>query len=266
MNRRPARAKPLAWLLPLLVLALGTPAPGAEDEALEALEALKEKMAWEARQLKRLSAMVRIPEGEFFMGAENTHPNESPVHRVFVSAFDLDQYEVTQLQYLSVMGTNPSYFNKCLLCPVEKVDFHRAEEYCRKVGKRLPTEAEWEKAARGGRLGPYYWGNDLIDPYAWYGNNAGGQTRPVGTREPNPLGLHDMAGNVWEWVADWYAPDYYERSPYRDPRGPEKGATRVIRGGGWGNPPELLTHSYRDHRDPDTHYINVGFRCARDAS
>jgi len=263
-----AKGGAACWLAVVWFLAGSGPiAPaGAADEALQALDPLKKKMEWEASQLRRLSEMVRISSGRFSMGTEGADPHEAPVHEVVVDAFDLDKYEVTQLQYLSVVGENPSYFNKCLVCPVEKVSFDEAAAYCKRTGKRLPTEAEWERAARSGRTGPYHWGKDLVDLYAWYGNNAGGQSRPVGTRNPNPLGLQDMAGNVWEWVADWYAPGYYRNSPQRNPKGPKTGTTKVIRGGAWGNPPEFLTHSFRGHRDPKTRYINVGFRCARDAS
>jgi formylglycine-generating enzyme required for sulfatase activity len=231
----------------------------------QALEQLHEKKEHEERELKRLSAVVLIPAGEFVMGRNGLSSNEQPAHTVYLNAFYMDKYEVTQLQYLSAIGVNPSYFEKCPLCPVEKVTFHQASEYCAKARKRLPTEAEWEKAARGGTTGWYYWDRDHMDLYAWYGNNAGKRTRPVGTRNPNRYGLYDMAGNVWEWVQDWYDPNYYPKSPQRNPRGPAKGSFKVIRGGSWGTPPEKMAHAYRDSREPNTRYINSGFRCAKDA-
>jgi len=231
----------------------------------EALEQLHEKKEREEKELKRLSQMALIPAGEFVMGRNGVNSNEEPARTVYLNAFYMDKYEVTQLQYLSAIGTNPSYFGKCPLCPVEKVTFHQASQYCAKVGKRLPTEAEWEKAARGGTTGWYYWDQGHMDLYAWYGNNAGKRSRPVGTRNPNRFGLYDMAGNVWEWVLDWYDSNDYSKSAKRNPKGPAKGTAKVIRGGSWGTPPAKIAHAYRDSRDPGTRYINGGFRCAKDA-
>jgi formylglycine-generating enzyme required for sulfatase activity len=231
----------------------------------ETLKQLHEKNEREEKELKRLSEMALVSAGEFVMGRNGVNSNEKPAHSIHLNAFYMDKYEVTQLQYLSSTGKNPSYFRKCPLCPVEKVNFHQASQYCAKVGKRLPTEAEWEKAARGGTTGWYYWDRDNMDLYAWYGNNAGKRTRPVGTRDPNRYGLYDMAGNVWEWVQDWYDSDFYQKSPERNPKGPAKRASKVIRGGSWGNTPEQIAHAYRDSREPGTRYINGGFRCAKDS-
>ena len=230
----------------------------------DAVKQLHEKQEREEKELKRLSEMALIPAGKFVMGRNGVNGNEEPARTVSLDAFYIDKYEVTQLQYLSAIGTNPSYFAKCPLCPVEKVTYHQASQYCAKVRKRLPTEAEWEKAARGGTTGWYYWGQGHMDLYAWYGNNAGKRTRPVGTRNPNRYGLYDMAGNVWEWVQDWYDPDYYKKSPVRNPKGPAKGTTKVIRGGSWGTPPAKIAHADRDSREPHTRYINGGFRCAKE--
>ncbi|MGP0566441.1 MULTISPECIES: formylglycine-generating enzyme family protein [unclassified Nitrospina] len=234
-------------------------------DPLKALELLRQKKEFEEKELKRLSTMRKVPAGEFVMGRNGVNKNEAPAHKVYLDAFYIDVYEVTQLQYLEVMKENPSYFKGCLLCPVEKVTYFQAVSYCSKVGKRLPTEAEWEKAARGGTQTPYHWGKDLIDFYAWYGNNSGGRTQPVGQRRPNSFGLYDMTGNVWEWVSDWYSRDYYKIAPAKNPRGPDAGTLKSVRGGGWGGPPELQAHAYRDYKEPDTRYINVGFRCAKDA-
>ena len=231
----------------------------------EVLEQLHEKQEHEERELKRLSEMALISAGEFVMGRNGVNANEEPAHTVYLNAFYMDKYEVTQLQYLSAIGVNPSYFAKCPICPVERVTFHQASQYCAKVGKRLPTEAEWEKAARGGTTGWYYWDRDHRDLYAWYGNNAGKRTRPVGTRDPNRYGLYDMAGNVWEWVQDWYDSNHYSKSVKRNPKGPAKGTSKVIRGGSWGTPPAKMAHAYRDSREPSTRYINGGFRCSKDA-
>ena len=231
---------------------------------VEALKLLQEKQKREEKELLRLSEMVKIPSGEFVMGRDEVNSNEQPAHTIYLDTYYINKYEVTQLQYLSVTGENPSYFEKCDLCPVERVTFQQASEYCAQTGGRLPTEAEWEKAARGGTTGWYYWGQNHMDLYAWYGNNAGKRTRPVGTRNPNRYGLHDMAGNVWEWVQDWYESDYYRKSPQRNPKGPAEGTTKVVRGGSWGMPPDKIVHAYRDSHEPDTRYINGGFRCAAD--
>ncbi len=230
----------------------------------EPLRLLQEKKQWEERQLERLAEMVRIPAGKFVMGYDGGQEDEKPAHTVFLDAFDIDKYEVTQLEYQSVIGSNPSYFGNCPLCPVEKVTHEDAAAYCEKIDKRLPTEAEWEKAARGGLQEVTYWGGDFPTEFAWYGNNSGRRSHPVGTMKPNPFGLHDMAGNVQEWVQDWYDPAYYRNSPAENPKGPASGTTRVLRGGGWGHVPELLRHTLREHREPKTRYITAGFRCAAD--
>jgi formylglycine-generating enzyme required for sulfatase activity len=262
--------KQLFWIGVVLFILVGFVSSVAADEDNdfdheEVLGQMHEKQEHEEKELKRLSEMALIPSGEFVMGRNGVNSNEEPAHSIYLSAFYMDKYEVTQLQYLSAIGVNPSYFGKCPLCPVEKVTYHQAFEYCAKAGKRLPTEAEWEKAARGGTTGWYYWGRDHMDLYAWYGNNAGKRTRSVATRNPNRYGLYDMAGNVWEWVQDWYDPDYYSKSPERNPKGPAKGTTKVFRGGSRGNTPEQIAHAVRDAREPNTRYINGGFRCAKDA-
>ena len=246
---------------PVSAVDKGTPALSVDDP----LKALQEKMKWESTQLQRLAEKVLVPAGEFTMGHSNGLEDEKPAHKVHVEAFFMDKYEVTQLQYESVMNKNPSYFKKCPLCPVEKVTFYEAQSFCRKMGKRLPTEAEWEKAAKGGINDILYWGDDDPEDFAWSGNDADHRTHPVGEKLPNPYGLHDIAGNVWEWVQDWYDPQYYQNSPRKNPRGPESGETRVVRGGAWGHLPELLRHTYRENYDPKTRYINGGFRCASDS-
>ncbi len=254
----------------LLFFLLGVWSVSAEEKsektlnAKELLRLLQGKIEWESAQLRRLAETVLIPAGEFRMGSSSGLKNEKPVHKVYVGGFYMDKYEVTQLQYESVMGNNPSYFKKCLLCPVEKVSFHNAEAYCKKLEKRLPTEAEWEKSARGGKEGIFYWEDNDPEYYAWIGNNSDHRTHPVGERQPNAYDLHDMAGNVWEWVQDWYDPAYYKHSPGKNPKGPESGKKRVVRGAAWGYSPELLRHTYRESFDPNTRYINGGFRCASD--
>ncbi len=182
--------------------------------------------------------MVYVAGGTFQMGS-NKYSDEKPIHTVTISSFFMDKTEVTQGQYRKVMGKNPSYFSGCDDCPVEKVTWHDANVYAKKVGKRLPTEAEWEYAARGGvetngsSSQTKYAGSNNIKDVAWYEGNSGSKTHPVGQKDPNELGLYDMSGNVWEWCSDWYDSGYYKNSPKNNPKGPNSGTDRVLRGGSW---------------------------------
>ena len=199
--------------------------------------------------------MVAVQGGGFMMGATSEQgrdydSDERPVHQVMLDGFYIGRFEVTQAQWNAVMGTNPSYFKGDDNRPVEKVSWHDAIEFCDKLsamtGKkyRLPTEAEWEYAARGGQQsdGTKYAGSNTISDVAWYHDNSynlGAShpdygTHPVGSKMPNGLGLYDMSGNVWEWCSDWYDEDYYGFSPIVNPQnlaGDE--ANRVLRGGSW---------------------------------
>ena len=230
--------------------------------------------------------MMLVPAGEFTMGSNEGSDDEKPVHRVFLDAYSMDMYEVTVGQYakfLEAMGMNPPPMWATMdepshqKRPVVNVDWSDANNYCEWAGKRLPTEAEWEKAARGtdGRI--YPWGNDPPDPLrANYGKekwNNHAALVPVGQLKDgkSPYGIHDLAGNVWEWVSDWYDPDYYTTSPPRNPKGPESGKYKVFRGGSWDLAPEDLRSARRDLNIPSsTDYyspayrnFNSGFRCAK---
>jgi len=200
---------------------------------------------------------IRIKAGEFLMGAPDSDKqagnNEKPQHKVKLTQdYYLGKYPVTQEQYYAVMGKNPSavtsdYFrhheSKVIDTrhyPVEHVTWDMATAFCgelRQFDKQqrkfsLPTEAEWEYAQRAGTTTIYSFGDDPTDItlYAWYSGNSGGKTHEVGTKKPNAWGLYDMEGNVWHWCADWYAADYYLRSPAVDPQGPDRGTLRVVRG------------------------------------
>ena len=167
------------------------------------------------------------------------YQGEHPRHRVILAGFWMGRYEVTQAQYKAVMGKNPSYFKGDGRRPVEQVSWHNAVEFCTRFGAkhgvavRLPTEAEWEYAARAGSTTAYYWGDGIDGNYLWYYENSGNTTHRVGEKLPNRLGLYDMAGNVWEWCQDRYGEYYYRISPEWDPKGPDRGQKQVLRGGSW---------------------------------
>ncbi|MDP2166786.1 MAG: formylglycine-generating enzyme family protein [Thermodesulfovibrionales bacterium] len=154
--------------------------------------------------------------------------------------------------------------------PVLSVSWHAADEYCKWAAKRLPTEAEWERAARGGLQGKAYpWGNEIptggiIFEKRWLSNAIPPPTESVGNYHPNGYGLYDMAGNVWEWCADWYDTDYYKKSPKKNPRGPDTGQTKALRGGSWFNSAIVMRVAFRNNNPPTNLDDAVGFRCAMD--
>jgi len=197
--------------------------------------------------------MVFVAGGTFQMGS-NSESDEKPIHTVTISGFFMDKTEVTQAEYRKVMGKNPSNFSGCDDCPVENVSWNDANAYAQKVGKRLPTEAEWEYAARGG-------GNNDLNTPGWYNNNSGSKTHPVAQKQPNELGLYDMSGNVWEWCSDWYNDSYYYRSsPKNDPQGSNSGSTRVLRGGGWNVNVNRCRVADRNYSYPENRVNRIGFR------
>ena len=217
------------------------------------------------------SGMVHIPAGSFMMGCSSgdseCDDDEKPAKKVTLTkGFYMDATEVTQGEYERVMGKNPSYFQSCGAdCPVEQVSWNDAKAYCEKVGKRLPTEAEWEYAARGGSSTAYYWGKSIDGAYAWYSDNSGSKTHAVGQKKANGFGLYDMAGNVWEWVADCYDSDWYSKMPATNPVNTCTGSgNRVLRGGSWNYYAWSTRVSYRLRNLPDYRYDYVGFRCAQD--
>ncbi len=210
--------------------------------------------------------MVYVEGGIFQMGSNSGDGDEKPVHTVTVKSFFMDKTEVTQAEYRRVMGKNPSNFSGCDECPVETVSWDDAMSYAHKVGKRLPTEAEWEYAARGGNQskGTIYSGSNDLGSVGWYSDNSGSKTHPVGQKQPNELGLYDMSGNVWEWCADWYAGDYYSQSPGVNPPGPASGPNRVLRGGSWLNVGYYCRVANRSWSLPVLRDLNLGFRCIQD--
>ncbi|MBT7191914.1 MAG: SUMF1/EgtB/PvdO family nonheme iron enzyme [Anaerolineae bacterium] len=222
--------------------------------------------------------MLYVPAGEFEMGSNDGEKDEKPVHTVFMDTYWIDQTEVTSAMYTKCwqekvcnIPTNDQYFRSYEYRnhPVVYITWEDANTYCEWTGSRLPTEAEWEKAAQGNSNGTYPWGSVINKTYANYHGNEG-NTQPVGvySRSQNVYGLDDMAGNVWEFTADWYSSDYYSNSPSKNPTGPAQGGEgdrRVARGGSWGSTAEDLRVYNRHSFDPTSTGNAVGFRCARDA-
>ena len=198
---------------------------------------------------------------------KNTDKLEKPAHSVTLSSFYIGKYEVTQSLWKAVMGSNPSDWKGDNL-PVENVSWNDSQTFLRKLnamtGKnfRLPTEAEWEYAARGGNLsrGYQYSGSKKIDDVAWYNNNSGGETHPVGTKAPNELGIYDMSGNVCEWCQDWIGS--YSSSAQTNPKGPSSGSDRVLRGGSWYYGARYCRMAFRYGITPGYGYNNLGLRLA----
>ncbi|MDD2717180.1 MAG: formylglycine-generating enzyme family protein [Candidatus Wallbacteria bacterium] len=197
---------------------------------------------------------VLIRAGEFQMGClESDLSEETPQHTVKISKdFYLGKFEVTQGQWQAVMGTNPSLFKGNSL-PVEQVNWDECCEFAgtltsRKIGIfRLPTEAEWEYAARAGTDSRYWWGTFAEPDYLWYYDNGQNRTHPVGLKKPNPWGLYDMLGNVWEWCRDSFEADYYQRSPVENPLNQAAGIDKVLRGGSFWCYPYFCRAQLRNH-------------------
>ena len=268
------------------------------------------------------AGMALIPEGTFQMGSPDGEgeKDEHPQHHVSVKAFYLDMHEVTNRQFQQFVqtsnyrtmaeqegkawvyssqeewkeiagaswqkpeGEQSVFASGRELHPVVSISWENAKAYCVGVGKRLPTEAEWEYAARAGTTTSYWWGDELprssnqvanladksakeefginwaIDTYV----DGFAHTAPVGSFQANPWGLYDMAGNVWEWVVDWYAEDYYQASPKKNPQGPSSGEFKVLRGGSWNQNPRNLRSAYRGRSDPAGRSAYLGVRCAQD--
>jgi formylglycine-generating enzyme required for sulfatase activity len=216
--------------------------------------------------------MIRLPGGTFMMGSESDEAfsDERPVHRVTLSGFEIGKYEVTQAEWVSVMGSNPSYFKGARL-PVEKLTWPDVQAYIQKLNEmtgkryRLPTEAEWEYACRAGTTGDRY--GDL-DSIAWYSGNSGHLTHEVGGKAPNGFGLFDMLGNVYEWCSDCFEP--YSPEPVINPKGPQDcdeiiaNSHHNVRGGSWLQEAVAARATHRNTHVPGHHYDLLGFRLARD--
>jgi len=204
--------------------------------------------------------------GDTFGDGDN---DEKPPHEVCVGNFYMGKYEVTQGQWERIMGSNPSYFKSGSNYPVEQVSWNDVQEFIRRLNQqsgkrfRLPTEAEWEYAARSGGKREKWSGTSSeyeLGEYAWYNKNSGGRPNPVGQKRPNGLGLYDMSGNVWEWCQDWYDEDYYSRRVRDNPKGPDSGSSRALRGGSWLYYPVSIRVSFRGRYVPSNRNNYFGFR------
>lgn len=240
--------------------------------------------------------MVYLPAGEFTMGSNQGNPDEAPAHKVKLSAFAMDKYEVDQDMFAKAQLPNPSHWNESPKKPVERVRWRDAKQYCNERstleglkpcynektpewdldlsanGYRLPTEAEWEYACRAESEGPYDFGQpDKLRQYSWFTENADEKTHAVGQKKPNRWGIYDLYGNVSEWCEDVYSPDYYKQSAGTDPLGPAspgKDVKRVMRGGSWKSSPDMCRASFRQGQrtgDSDACFYTdfCGFRCVR---
>jgi formylglycine-generating enzyme required for sulfatase activity len=238
--------------------------------------------------------MVLVRGGWFEMGSSQEDELDQTPHRVYVDSFYMDRHPVTQEEYFQVMGKNPSR-SKNERHPAEQIRWADAAAFCnarselegrqpaydpqtwkcdfQADGYRLPTEAEWEYAARAGTTSVYFFGDNPAElpRYAWFSENSAGGPHPVGRKGPNPWGLYDMYGNVWQWCNDFYQEDYYQQSPQQNPRGPASGASRVVRGGCWDSRARMCSSAYRESQVPalpeecfrrDVHGF-IGFRCVR---
>ena len=246
------------------------------DEKIQQQHTVNYKTPSLPQHLER--SMVLVPAGEFIMGSWTGDADERPVRRVYLDAYYMDKDQLTVGQYAKFLEATsqevpPDWHIMSramhLKRPVVNVDWADAVAYCKWAGKRQPTEAEWEKAARGTDSRTYPWGNE--PPTKFHGNmnkelwNSHLGLTPVGMFEggKSPYGINDMAGNVWEWVSDWYDGDYYSTAPIRNPTGPATGISKVVRGGSWGSGPDGLRSAERETHVPSFQGYGTGFRCAK---
>ena len=224
--------------------------------------------------------MVHVSAGEFIMGSENGREDEKPRRRVYLEEFYIDKYPVTNEKFARFVessgyvtdtkkiGPGSSYRNR-MKHPVVQISWNDAAAYCRWAGKRLPTEAEWEKAARGTDGLKYAWGNSWVGSKLIWSRNSGSQVHSVErsyNTHKSPYGAVDMAGNTWEWVQDWYKKDYYWNAPKSNPKGPNSGKRRVMRGGSWYDAKtRYFRAANRNGINPGGGNLSRGFRCANDA-
>jgi len=274
----------------VVLIACGKPGPESQEVAKPESAGTVEIVT------KSGVGMVYLPGGEFLMGNNQGNPDEAPAHKVKLSGFLMDKFEVTHEMFAKAQLPNPSHWQDNPTKPVERVRWRDAKQYCNERslleglkpcynektadwvcdysanGYRLPTEAEWEYACRAGTEGPYDFGApDKLRQYAWFAGDSDQQTHPAGQKKPNRWGLYDMYGNVFEWCEDVYDPAYYKTSPAADPQGPPnpgKDVRRAIRGGSWKASPDMCRATFRQGEktgDTDACFFTdfCGFRCVR---
>ena len=223
-----------------------------------------------------INNMIYIKGGSFMMGSVDGRKSENPVHKVYLDGFFMSKYLITQGQWNMITGENKSSFQGDPQRPVERISWKECQQFIKKLNKktgrqyRLPTEAEWEYAARGGQRskGYTYAGSDQLIEVAWSVDECGKKgnndqnygTRRVGQKLPNELGLYDMSGNLRCWCSDWFDPKYYHRSPSHNPTGPKSGKRKVLRGGSWLTPSVFCEVSFRNGNRPETGSYQDGFR------
>ena len=213
--------------------------------------------------------MVLVKGGTFTMGCtseqSDCEEDEKPAHSVTLSDYYIGKFEVTQKQWTAIMGNNPSYFKDCGNCPVETVSYNEIQDFLQKLNQKtgkkysLPTEAQWEYAARGGSKskGFKFSGSNTVGDVT---DNSGNKTHLVGQKQANELGIYDMSGNVWEWCSDWYDKDYYKHSPQNNPENTNNDSPRVLRGGSWLSNGSYCRGAYRYYDFPGSRYYYFGFR------
>ena len=214
------------------------------------------------RQIQK--QMCKIQGGSFMLGGETL---------CYLSDFEMGKFEISQAQWVGLMGENRSFFTDCPQCPVEGVSWYEVQQFIQRLnsqtqgGFRLPSEAEWEYAAKGGRFGEghKFSGGDHLAEVGWYLGNSQRRTQAVGSLAPNALGLYDMSGNVWEWCSDWHE-ENFPTGPLQNPKGPLEGDNRVLRGGSWSAYPEFCSLNYRFRFPPFLSNNYMGFRLVRELS
>ena len=273
----------------LHIEAAGSAVPPAQAEAGSAVtEQVQIYLPVVHRPSPDVADEVLIPAGEFLMGCDinNTaepfcRRSESPLHSVYLDAYYIDKYEVTNARYRACVAaggcqeleikrswTRRTYYDNPDFAeyPVVTVEWFEANAFCQWAGKRLPTEAEWEKAARGSSdTRKYPWGDSLPNCTLVNGKDCRGDTMQVGSHPDgaSPYGVMDMSGNVWEWINDWYGEHYYEVSPSSNPPGPETGVYRSLRGGSWSATQDNTRVAHRSSGYKESRLYGTGFRCAR---
>ena len=227
--------------------------------------------------------MVAVQGGKFDMGSDDDQMDRRPAHTVTLKDFSIGKYEITERQWKAVMDSNPSVYTYCNDCPITNVSWNDIQAFLKKLNEktgkhyRLPTEAEWEYAARGGAkeimrkdkedklYGKKHSGKQLLQTIAWYDGNAKDHVHPVGRKKGNELELHDMTGNVEEWCNDWYGKDYVTKKDVTDPQGPDGGTSKVVRGGSWYSQANETSVTRRAAYLPDTKTMYLGFRVVDDS-